>query len=179
MWCDDFDMDLYKAIPEAKRILEPVKDIPLFTHGSLTDGKLNHPSVWNGYHGTIAFFGFENPAKLEGYWTDWPVIQCTFEEAVRDAWPHDYLIIVEREPVWDAFSLRHQFDDIMWHIRGLDKESLRDIRPAKQKVLTSLASACQKVARLYFPYWHEPEASLRDEFEATFGPESEKREEGI
>lgn len=141
-------MDLYKVIPEAKRLISAVQDIHLFTHGRLTDGKLNHPSVLNGYHGIIAFFGFDDPAKPTGYWTDAPVIECTFEEVVRDAWCHSYQVIVELRHIWSAYSLVEQFEDIMWHIRGWDRNCPRDIQAAKKRVLTSLAIACGKLKTL-------------------------------
>jgi len=148
MWCDNFDMDLYKVIPEAKRLVSPVQGVRLFTHGHLTDGKLNHPSVWSGYHGIMAFFGFDDPAKPAGYWTDDPVIECTFEEVVRDAWCHSYQVIVELRHIWSAYSLSEQFEDIMWHIRGWDRNCPRDIQAAKKKVLISLAIACGKMKTL-------------------------------
>jgi len=120
----------------------------------MADGKLNHPSVWSGYHGIIAFFGFKDPAKPAGYWTDEPVVECTFEEVVRDAWCHHYLVIVELRAIWAAYSLQQQFDDIMWHIREWHKNYSRDTQDAKKKVLTSLAVACGKMKTL---------ASLKEE----------------
>jgi len=145
MWCDNFDMDLYKVIPDAKRIIEPTKGIHLFTHGHFYEGKLNHPSVWNGYHGIMAFFGFHDPAKPGEYWTDAPIIECTWEEVVRDAWCHSYIILVELRPIWSTCLLQREFEDIMRHIRGWDKDSPRNIKDAKQKVLVSLDKACWRL----------------------------------
>jgi len=103
MWCDGFDFDLYELLPEAREILKPAAGIKLKTRGGLgKDGRLDHPSVWNGDRDMIAFFGFRDPGKPSAYWTDKMVVECTFEEAVRDCWVHHYGIVVENHMVWSA-----------------------------------------------------------------------------
>jgi hypothetical protein len=94
-WSDDFDMDLLKVLPETPAILGELGDVLLYTHGHETHGRLNHPSVWNGDLGMLAFFGTAREGFTPGgYVTDAPVVECTALEAFRDAWPHQYLIIV-------------------------------------------------------------------------------------
>jgi len=141
MWCDDFDLDLLKVLPEAFQSLKPVKDIKLFTHGHLTGEKLDHPSVWNDNLGIIAYFGFVNPCKPEGYWTNDPLVECTFEEAIRDCWCHHYAIILQRELIWDGNKLWPYFESIMWHTRGWG-ETRVPYEEAKREALGMIDDAC-------------------------------------
>lgn len=141
MWCDDFDMDLYKVIPAAKEILAPVAAVELVTHGSLTDGKLNHPACWNHQVGMIAFFGFDQPGKPDAYWTDEPIVHCTFEEAIRDCWPHHYAIVLSDRVIWNSQSFRNRFMALMYHIRGWRKLSEQAVEHCQAKVAESLRAA--------------------------------------
>lgn len=120
MWCDGFDMDLPKIVPEAKAALGELAVLDLLTYGHTTHGRLNHPSVWNHSLGMVAFFWRPTrpTCKPAGYYTgnDAPV-PCTLWEAIRDAWVHDFVLIFEHDPVWDGDTREH-FDPLMWHIRG-------------------------------------------------------------
>lgn len=118
MWCDDFDMDLPKVIPDARDLLGDMADVKLSTHGHTTYGALNHPSVWNCEDGPVAFFGFRSPRKPKSYWTNAPTVRCTFWQAVRDAWAHSYIMAVEGRPVLDTNGLYPRFERIMYDLRG-------------------------------------------------------------
>jgi hypothetical protein len=144
MWCDDFDCDLYKVLPEAREILAPVKDVVLYTHGNESGGKLNHPSVWNDDEGMVAFFGFgEDCAKPARYWTDSPVVRCTFEEAVRDAWVHSIVIRVEHRSIWG--SEWRTFEPLMYHHRQQRVLPPDALERAKERVLSPLRVAVREL----------------------------------
>lgn len=148
MWCDDFDMDLPKILPEAKSLLGDTADVTLWTHGHTTHGRLNHPSVWNGDTGMVAFFGFRTPQKPEVYWTSSPLVRCTFWEAVRDAWVHSMVMLVEGKPVLDTNRLWPDFEDIMWDVRGWRPHNAAAICLARKHVRDALLTAAGRLRRL-------------------------------
>lgn len=118
-WSDDFDMDLIKVLPKTEEILGDTADLKLYTYGATTFGRLNHPSVWNGDGGMLAFFGTENYGfKPDCFYSGEDVVPCTFLEAVRDAWPHSYILHVDFVEIWNTWKLRALFDALMWHRRG-------------------------------------------------------------
>lgn len=148
MWCDDFDADLFKVIPEARGVLAPVRDVKLFTHSSLTNGKINCPSCWHTNMGLAAFFGFRDAAKPEHYSASHPLVPCTFEEAVRDLWVHGGVMLVERRCVWDASDEQRRMMTLMYHVRGvavLDKGALAGVSAL---VLAGLAVAVERLQAL-------------------------------
>lgn len=119
-WSDDFDMDLPKVLPSLDVLLGKAANTRLWTYGGTSHGRLNHPSVWNTYDGVEAYFGLDDsgtwkPAECH---TDQPVVECTWREAVRDAWPHTYVLVVNGQQVWDTGWLRAAFDDLMYDLRG-------------------------------------------------------------
>jgi hypothetical protein len=134
-WSDDFDMDLPKVIPDAKELLGECADLQLQTHGGKTFGRLNHPTVWNGDSGMVAFFGRTSPMKPPAYYTDREIIRCTLWEAIRDAWAHTVVIVFEgRTPIWDGSKTWAQFEPIMEHIRGYRVLPDAEVEKHKQKV---------------------------------------------
>jgi hypothetical protein len=150
MWCDTFDADLLAVVPAATEALGDAAGLELLTHGHATDGKLNHPSVWNGDGGMLAFFwtpGCEHlgrPGRL-GYWTDEPVIGCTFTEAVRDAWSHTYVIVINNVPCWNPPW--RPFERLMYDVRGwtvLPDSAREEIR---ESVCRSLRAAAERAHR--------------------------------
>lgn len=146
MWCDDFDMDLPKVIPDAKAQLGDMAGVELWTHGGETYGSLNHPCVWNHDDGLIAFFGFKSPRKPEVYWTNRPMVRCTFWEAVRDAWPHGLIMLVEGRAVLDTNALWPRFQRIMWDLRGWgEPKPAGVIARDKQAVRRALTDAAEKL----------------------------------
>lgn len=154
MWCDDFDMDLPKVLPEYIDVLGDFADVVLYTHGHQEDGKLNHPSVWNGDQTMLAFFSFTPVGfKSNMHYTPDPVVRCTFNEVIRDCWPHNYAIILNvfcgasvgwrSIKVWDTFQpeLQEPFFDIMYHLRGIRRLPTRKIDDHKVFVLRTLIEA--------------------------------------
>lgn len=149
MWCDDFDMDLLKVIPDAGKLLESVGNVTLYTYGHSTDGKLNHPSVWSSYNSMVALFGFESPDKPDHYVTWDPVVKCTFEEAIRDCWCHRYAIVVGGRHIWntDTPFMIQDFDIIMGHVRGYAADET-EFRQAQERVRDSLVRAVNELQAL-------------------------------
>jgi hypothetical protein len=69
--------------------------------------------------GLTAFFGLRQHAtRPSAYRTDAPLVSCTFLEALRDAWVHSYVLLVERRPVFTSNHIQREFDALMWHVRG-------------------------------------------------------------
>lgn len=143
-WSDGFDMDLPTIFPEARGLLGDCADVLLWTSGHTTHGRLNHPCVWNGQGGMLAFFGFRSPARdpvfYAGASSD---VRCTAWEAFRDAWPHGYRLIVERQTVWDTFALTGEFESILWDVRGWNApwRSAAQIATDRARCLASLERA--------------------------------------
>jgi len=134
-WSDDFDMDLPKIIPDAKQLLGEHADLQLYTHGSKTFGRLNHPVVWNTEIGLVAYFGRSSPMKPAMSYTDREIVRCTLWEAVRDAWAHTIIVVFEgSNPIWDGSKTYKQFEPIMYHIRGWRPLSDADLGKHKDKV---------------------------------------------
>lgn len=144
MWYDNFDGDLFKLYPIAKNLIGNLGAVPLFTHGShwREENTLGHPAVWNGYNGMQAFFGFKTPAKPPSFWTYNPIIACTFEQAVRDAWCHDYILFVEREKIWNAFELQTVMMDLVFDARSTRKLSATE---KEERLMLVDASLCRAV----------------------------------
>lgn len=121
-WSDDFDMDLLQLLPDLPERLGDAANIPLWTYGNTSYGRLNHPSVWNGHYGHEAYFGTDDTGtwKPDGYRSHYDqIVACTWLEALRDAWPHNYMIFVDRAVVvWDTIRLQPTFDKLMYGLRG-------------------------------------------------------------
>lgn len=160
MWCDKFDMDIKKAVPDFAQALGETKDWTLYTVGGVTDGKLNHPATWNQYIGSIAFFAFDNIASAipQGYYCgDSQPVQCTFEEAIRDCWPHNYVIILryftvegwQSGLIWDSFcpEIRNVFDTLMAHNRGWKEVHEQVVKGLQADVYLSLEIAARRLMR--------------------------------
>lgn len=150
MWCDDFDMDLPKVFPDAREIFAKVADVEIVAAGRPDKrfGNLNHPHVWNGDRSMLAFFGFGHPHVPAGYITGdrHPQhVDCTIWDAVRDAWPHSYLIVLDGRATWDTFALRGQLQTLLCHTRGWTAVDPRDVISAQATVRRSM----QRAARIF------------------------------
>lgn len=153
-WSDDFDMDFPKIFPDARKLLGTLGDVELVTtcHPCKT-GRLNMPTVWNGDHSMLSFFGFKTPARPPFYATSREtVITCTAWEAFRDAWPHGYLIQVERQPIWDTFPLWKHFETLMWDVRNWGHPSSRNIPAARHAVMKSYLNGIAAFGRVVNAY---------------------------
>ncbi|SDD94320.1 hypothetical protein SAMN05216337_1017109 [Bradyrhizobium brasilense] len=118
-WSDNFDMDLPKVFPEARELLGDLADVEMWTGGRPdANGRLNHPACWNTDIGLAAFFGFKNTGRDENYMVCRERVRCTAWEAFRDAWAHQFVMVVENKVVWHANRLWHPFEIIMWNKRG-------------------------------------------------------------
>jgi hypothetical protein len=146
-WSDDFDMDLPRVIPETCEICAPIAGLALWTTGHTTHGALNHPSVWNSDGGSVAFFGTRGICKPESYWTNSPTVQCTAWEAIRDAWPHSYIMVVDGCAVWDTGRLWRHFETIMWDLRGWRSQP-SEREDAKRAVVCSLLEAVVRLEEI-------------------------------
>lgn len=153
MWCDSFDSDLPKVVPGAKEALGGLAALELQTHGTTTNGTLNHPSVWNDYSGMIAFFGSagHGAGKPPHYHSGEPIVRCTLWEAVRDAWVHSYIIVLNGRPVWDAFALQDSFYALMYHVRGIQALPPSALDRQRRRVLGTLEHLHHEVARAGVP----------------------------
>lgn len=102
MWCDSFDGDLLKLVPGAVEVLGETARVQLTTYcDRITDGAIDHPSVWNTHVGLAAFFWTAPEGRPGATWsTSAPEVACTFGEAVRDMWVHSGAIVVNRQVVW-------------------------------------------------------------------------------
>ncbi len=149
-WSDDFDMDLPKIFPEAREMLGDLADVELVTAGAPCGktGRLNHPAVWNGDHSMLAWFGFVSPSRPAFYAGADSTVRCTVWEAVRDAWPHHYLMIVERTPIWDTFALQREFDLLMYAARGWRAVDRGSLEVARARVLRSYAKGIRVLRRV-------------------------------
>jgi hypothetical protein len=148
-WSDDFDMDLPKIFPDARRLLGDLGDIELVTVGKPDkNGRLNHPAVWNGDHSMLSFFGFKRPRKPDLYWSSDGLVRCTAWEAFRDAWSHNYLIQVEQRPVWDTGPLWPHFQTIMYRVRGWGHYTAEQEQRARRVALRSYYAGVRAFGRV-------------------------------
>jgi len=151
-WSDDFDMDLPKVFPDALRLLGDLADVEITTCGipCARTGRLNHPTVWNTCDGCAAFFGFGNPGRDTGFYFSGygaTEITCTAWEAFRDCWAHHFLMIVDRQSIWNSHALCDAFDAIMFNQRGWGKTRMT-VPEARRKVMKSYAAAVRKFGEI-------------------------------
>jgi hypothetical protein len=148
MWCDDFDTDLPKVVPDARRALGEIGDLELLTYGHTTHGRLNHPTVWNHELGMISFFWRPGHAFKPAHYyvgNDAP-ISCTLWEAIRDAWVHDNVIVFEGRPVFDGGASYPHFQALMYDVRGWTKLDER-ARLNHQVSVLDLIVRCDEAVR--------------------------------
>lgn len=121
MWCDNFDADLLKLIPNTPTILGDMADVKLWTYCDRPDGaKLHAPCSWHGPTGMIAFFGLQSHHfKSDAYYTDAPLVACTFLEACRDLWCHHALLKINGLDCIDFFALRSTMMQLLTDARQI------------------------------------------------------------
>jgi hypothetical protein len=145
-WSNGFDMDLPAVLgPRLDEVLGTTANLPLWVHGGTSHGRLNHPSVWGG----VAYFGTstESMSVPDWYHTDQPVTECTWREALRDAWPHHYLLLVDGQPMWDTRRLSGVFTKLMYHERGWKTLECREADRLRGEVLASVIAATRALER--------------------------------
>jgi len=141
-WSDDFDMDLLSLWPDLPGRLGAIAEVPLWTYGGESYGRLNHPSVWNSNSGDfIAFFGLtpETIGKPDSYWTDRQVIECTWLEALRDCWSHHYTILCADRILWR--SPWGPFERLMADLRGYGRLAVLHRDQLRGTALASILAA--------------------------------------
>jgi hypothetical protein len=152
-WSDDFDMDLLKLWPDLPEKLGPTSGVHLWTVGSMTYGRLNHPTVWNAHTGCLAYLWFEKqnlPRDPDGWFrihgcvSNSPEIECTWLEWLRSWWPHHHGFLLSSQ-YFDACCDEH-FTQIMNHVRGLDRRT--DAGFAYAKSLGEILAVNNRFARL-------------------------------
>ncbi len=161
-WSDDFDMDLLKLFPDLPDRLGAMANVPMWTHGGVSHGRLNMPSAWNGYKGLETFFGLrpESTGKPEGYSTTQLVVECTWLEVLRDAWPHTYRLIVDGQwLVWDTSRAWPVFYKIMCDLRGHQKLPDGEADRLRGRVLASVLAATRDLTSILNRVAEVPDAS--------------------
>ncbi len=146
MWCDDFDMDLPRVLPEARALVGDLVDVRLLTHCHAQP--INCPSAWNTSLGTTSFFALDREPRWEmprHYYAPDPLVPCTFWELLRDEWSHQSVVLVDGRVLWRPDHLEGQFQRIMYDLRGWC--TYRTIARDKQVCLRSIERAC-KLLRL-------------------------------
>lgn len=161
MWCDDFDMDLYRVLPEAREVLAPVAATSLYTCSHTTYGKINCPAAWDtGRGGNACYFGLLADGAGLPTWASLPtvgpqpsgytardsVVECTFEEVVRDLWVHQqefHVLVGKGQYHRIPMPKPSCFDTLMAAIRGWDKPPtpIREIQAARERVVLDLRCA--------------------------------------
>jgi hypothetical protein len=151
---EDWDGDLLKIVPQAAEIIAPVADLKLITHGSADkEGRLSHPSTWNGDDGMLAFFDFDAAlavSKPKSFWTGQPIVRCTALEAFCDAWMHHYVLHLRAEPVWNTFALRTLMMNLLMdaRVRASDRASEFQMSDeARQEALSKVAHSLRAAVR--------------------------------
>lgn len=146
LWCDDFDADLPKLIPDALDALGDTADVPLWTRCKPTNGKINLPNCWHTDLGLAAYFTsreWEIP-NPPGYATSDPIVRCTFWEAVRDEWCHDAVIVVNRVAIWTPPS--ESMMDLMFDLRGWGQGlAPATVNAIANEVLSGLEAAADRL----------------------------------
>lgn len=153
MWCDGFDADLPKVVPAARAALGPVGDLMLQTHAGLaSNGMMSHPAVWNTDRGCAAIFWRPGRyAKPSSYYTRDPVVDLTLWEALRDAWVHTYVLLIENVPVFDAYDGHKHFEVLMWDVRDWQAPWRKDgeIEAARTGAL-KMVTRCRAIVEKHF-----------------------------
>lgn len=167
MWCDDFDGDLYKLVPEAREVIAPAASIRLYTTCPTTDGQINHPTCWEMHGEHVCFLGFEDRAPQPSWCSSgWPVVACTFEEVMRDLWCHHLAARVRvgdeykpllwghvppgyfpdegdgEGPVWMLYQV---FNALLHHARGHRVLNGAQVELRKRSALDRLRMATQRI----------------------------------
>lgn len=141
-WSDEFDLDLLKLFPELEAELGELGKMTLWTVGKSTDGRLNHPAVWNS-HGAFVWLRKPNLERDAGAWfnvmgcvSDAPEIECTWLELLRDQWVHGYGFLLVDRGASRHFAAPNpvMFQRLLYHVRGwkLDGSAAKTMAEAKQ-----------------------------------------------
>jgi hypothetical protein len=152
-WSDDFDTDLLKVFPDVHKLLGATIDIPIWTIGHTSYGRLNCPSQWNMPFGCFMWLDRPNYPRDKNGWiniggcvTNDREVEGTWIEWLRDAWVHGqgWTLL----PVGTTFSCvdyNRCFYPIMANIRGW--EGYENIEHAYKMVRLWLVKANRRFAK--------------------------------
>jgi hypothetical protein len=150
-WSDDFDMDLLKVFPETVSIIGTLAEAKLWTVGSDTHGRLNHPTVWNS-HGAFVWITPPQFSRDKDGWfnakgcvSDSRVIECTWLELLRDQWPHGYSFLLIPEELRFPGPRRDFFEEIMYDLRGWRRQ---DVSRQRAWVIQWITDANRRLDRM-------------------------------
>lgn len=136
LWCEGFDADLLAVVPGVDAALGPAADVELWTHSGTTNGRINCPNSWHTDNGLASFFSTTDRSPIPAsYYTRDPLVRCTWLEVVRDEWVHGSIVVVNREPLWQA---GRAMEELMYDLRGwkaLDDEERREVQAGVVKSL--------------------------------------------
>lgn len=173
MWCDSFDMDLLRVVPEVVKIVDAFANVKLWTYcRGAVDGVINLPTCWNTNLGLAAFFFSEEPKHERnaqgwlhfrgGYTTDAQLVWCTWLELLRDGWVHQYVVDLDGKVVWRPNDLAREFELLMWHRRGWRTASEEQVKSAIEHVSASIEDACDALAERFGEIVQEVARARRD-----------------
>lgn len=154
-WADDFDMDLLTipGVEAAIAAFPSVASKTLYVRGGTSHGRLNHPAAWDAADGVFtAYFGHLGPTEPDGYCASKPVVECTVEEMLRDAWAHGLRCVVDGAVVFDGGALRNDFEVLMGVRRGwYGGARSSEVPTIEANVFTSVVDAVERLRTITPP----------------------------
>jgi hypothetical protein len=144
-----FDGDLFTLLPRAREILAGILCEPIITTGSYHPGHGISADVWNHKKGFIAFYGFRGPCRPAVYVSSKPIIDCIFEQAIRDCWINGYILMIDRRFIFDGCTAAGPFMQLLQDKRGISKLTPGRRHELRMMILSMLRQAVKnfKVAR--------------------------------
>jgi hypothetical protein len=154
-WADDFDIDLLKVFPHIRDIIGPTIDVPIWTIGHESYGRLNCPTAWTTDKGLSCVMRLAKPnlprekngwvningcvaqeAEIEGTWLEW----------LRDEWVHGQSwTLLLRGLTFSCVDYNRCFYPIMAHKRGW--EGYENVDHAYRMARLWLSKANRRFAR--------------------------------
>ena len=132
-------MDLLKVFPDALKMITDPNQI-LWTLGNTSNGRLNHPTVWNS-HGAFLFLQKPDLQRdahgwfnILGHVGNAQEVECTWLEFLRDAWCHHFSACILPSGVLLPAPPDGCFMEMMYDTQGRSKS--RELSPARQKSIS-------------------------------------------
>lgn len=178
-WSDDFDVDLLKVFPGIRHLLGPTIDVPVWTVGHSSFGRLNSPAQWNMPFGSFLWLSKPNLPRDKNGWVningcvcDQQEIEGTWLEWLRDAWAHDQSwTVLPRGVTFAGIDYNRCFYPIMANIRGW--EGYENVDKQRRMALLWLKKANRRFTRVVeefslgrepHPYFRKPELRQQEAF---------------
>lgn len=141
-------MDILKFLPDTPKILGKLAETKLLTHGHTSNGKMTCALVWQHGDEHRAFFGFNNPCVPNECYTSDTIVECSFLEAMQDAWLHHYAIMVEGKLIWDGRGFIPEFE-LLHHASDEHEFSQRAVKKMLARIRTTVRLAQVRLTWLY------------------------------